>query len=278
MTAIVATLSAMLFGTADFLGGLASRRERALMVTVHSQVISFCVLLVASLVVPAVVDSRDVFFAVLAGISGGTGVVSLYAGLATGRMGVVAPVTAALSGTLPAAFDLVRGTYVPPLGIAGIALALVAVIIVSVTGHRADETGTAGRALVFACLAGVGFAGSLTAFSATSPDSGIWPLVGARVTTLAMLGSVALFRFGLVRPAQAARTPTLFAGLFDGLATISIVTAIRLGPLAVASVLGALYPVMTVILARYVLDERLHVWQQVGVVLALIAVVVSGLA
>ena len=124
MTAAIATLSAALFGTADFLGGLASRRHSALVVTVRSQIVGFVVLLIAALIVPATVGARDVGLGVFAGVSGGIGVVSLYAGLATGRMGVVAPITAALSGSLPAAFDMLRGTHVSPLGIAGIALAL----------------------------------------------------------------------------------------------------------------------------------------------------------
>ena len=70
----------------------------------------------------------------------------------------------------------------------------------------------------------------------------------------------------------------MWAGAFDGFANIAVITAMRIGPLAIASVLAALYPVATVLLARYVLDERLHVWQQVGVVLALVAVVLSALA
>ncbi len=278
MTAAIATLSAALFGTADFLGGLASRRERALVVTVRSQIVGLAVLLVAALLVPAVVGARDIGLGVFAGVSGGIGVVSLYAGLATGRMGVVAPITAALSGSLPAAFDMLRGTQVSPLGIAGIALALLAVVIVSLTGHHGDESGPNSRAIVFALIAGVGFAGSLIAYSSTAHSSGFWPLVAGRATTVVMLGTAALVTVRTLRLDASALKPTMWAGAFDGFANIAVITAMRIGPLAIASVLAALYPVTTVLLARYVLDERLHVWQQVGVVLALIAVVLSALA
>ncbi len=278
MTAALATLSAALFGTADFLGGLASRRHRALIVTVRSQIVGFVVLLAAALVVPAVPGMRDAGLGVIAGISGGIGVVSLYAGLATGRMGVVAPITAALSGSLPAVFDILRGTKVAPLGVAGIALALAAVVIVSLTGHTQDESGSSGRAIAFALVAGLGFSGSLICYASTANTSGFWPLVAGRTTTIVMLGSVALVTLRSLKLESSALKPAMWAGAFDGFANIAVITAMRIGPLAIASVLAALYPVMTVILARYVLEERLHVWQQVGVGLALVAVVLSALA
>lgn len=278
MTAALATLSAALFGTADYLGGLASRRESALVVTVRSQIVGFAVLLVGALLLPAVVGMRDVGLGVFAGISGGIGVVSLYAGLATGRMGVVAPITAALSGTLPALYDIVRGTHVSPLGVAGMVLALIAVVVVSTTGHHVDDGGSGRRALLFALVAGVGFSGSLISYSSTAHASGFWPLVAGRTTTIVMLGAVALVRVRNLKLDPTALRPTMWAGAFDGFANIAVISALRIGPLAIASVLAALYPVATVLLARYYLEEHLHVWQQVGVGLALVAVVLSALA
>jgi len=278
VTAALATLSAALFGTADFLGGLASRRHRALIVTVRSQVVGFAILLAAAIVVPAVVGMRDIGLGMLAGVSGGIGVVSLYAGLATGRMGVVAPITAALSGTLPALYDIIRGTRVDAMGIAGIVMALVAVIVVSLTGHLPGESESPGRALLFAVVAGVGFSGSLISYASTAHASGFWPLVAGRTTTIIMLGTVALVWLGDLRLDAAALKPAMWAGVFDGFANIAVILAMRSGPLAVASVLAALYPVATVLLARFVLEERLHIWQQVGVGLALVAVILSALA
>lgn len=279
MTAVLATLSAALFGTADFLGGLASRRHRALIVTVRSQLVGFGILLVAAVVVPAAaVGTRDILLGVVAGVSGGIGVVALYAGLATGRMGVVAPITAALSGTLPAVYDIVRGTHVRPLGVVGIALALTAVVIVSLTGHQPGESDSPGRALIFAVVAGVGFSGSIISYASTAHTSGFWPLVAARATTIVMLGTIAIVWLRTLKLDATALKPAMWAGVFDGFANIAIILALRSGPLAIASVLAALYPVATVLLARFVLEERLHVWQQVGVALALVAVVLSALA
>ncbi len=279
MTAVLATLSAALFGTADFLGGLASRRHRALIVTVRSQVVGFAILLVSAILVPAAaVGTRDIRLGVVAGVSGGIGVVALYAGLATGRMGVVAPITAALSGTLPAVYDIIRGTHVRPLGVVGIALALTAVVIVSLTGHQPGESDSPGRALIFAVVAGVGFSGSIISYASTAHTSGFWPLVAARATTIVMLGTIAIVWLRTLKLDATALKPAMWAGVFDGFANIAIILALRSGPLAIASVLAALYPVATVLLARFVLEERLHVWQQVGVALALVAVVLSALA
>lgn len=276
MTALIATLAAGLFGTADFLGGFASRRDSAVVVTVRSQMVGGVVLLIASLIVPAAVGRADIAFGMLAGVAGGIGVLSLYAGLATGRMGVVAPVTAALTGTLPATVDFLRGTQVGPMALAGIVLALLAVVIVSVSGHDHSD-GSARKALLFAIISGVGFSVSLLSYASTSPDSGFWPTVVGRVTTVTLLTLLAASRRQSLKLNADALRPTLGAGVFDGLATVAVLTAIRMGPLAVASVLSSLYPVVTVLLARYMLDEHLHGWQRVGVALALAAVVLAAL-
>ncbi len=248
------------------------------MVTVRSQIVGFAVLLVAAVLVPAVVNGRDVGLSVIAGVSGGTGVLALYAGLATGKMGVVAPITAALSGSLPAAYDMLRGTSVSSVGVAGMFVALIAIVVVSVSGHQQDESGSAGRAVSFALLAGIGFAGGLIAYEGTAHDSGFWPLAIGRATSVAVLGAIALVWLRSLRLDPDASKPAVLAGVFDSLANIAVISAMRLGPLAIASVLTALYPVATVLLARYVLEERLHVWQQIGVVLALVAVVLTALA
>src|SRR5512139_1145481 len=176
MTALLASAAAALFGTSDFLGGLASRRIPAALVTPG-----------------AVASQRDLVLGVAAGVAGGMGVLALYAGLATGRMSVVAPITAALSGSLPAVVSAFRGETVPPVGIAGIVLALIAVVLVSVAA--ADEGGgSAALALVYAVLAGLGFAGSMLCYAGTTAHSGVLPLIPARLTTVTLLMMLALVR------------------------------------------------------------------------------------
>lgn len=278
MTALVATLAAALFGAADFLGGFASRREPALVVTIASQSVGFGVLALASFALPpASWTDPHLLWGISAGIIGGFGVLMLYAGLATGRMSLVAPVTAALSGSIPAAVGLIGADR--PLtvsSIAGIALALAAVVIVSATA-KDDGNGDGRKAVFFGVLAGVGFAGSILSYAQTPASTGFAPLAVARVAAVAMLVTFALARRGRILPNPGSRRLVIATGILDAAANVAQVTALRLGPLAVASVLGALYPVGTLLLARFILHEHLHGWQRVGIALALVAVVLTAL-
>ena len=277
LTALTATLGAALFGGADFLGGLASRKAPALAVTITSQSVGFVILVVGSFVWGSSGNlGVPVGWGVAAGVSGGIGVVALYAGLATGRMSVVAPVTAALSGSIPAIVDFANGTRVGPLTLVGIVLAFVAIVIVSISGHDQSSV-RAWRALGFALIAGIGFSGSILSYAQTPPSSGLWPLAAARVTAVVMLVTVGLVARRSVRLRGEAVRIAVFAGAVDAGANTAVVTALRLGPVAVAAVLAALYPVVTVLLARFVLHEQVRGWQRVGIVLALVAVVLTAL-
>jgi len=252
LTAVIATLGAALYGVADFLGGMASRRAAALSVTVGGQLVGFVALLAVSLVLPPESWTDPVLlWGVAAGLAGGTGVLCLYAGLAAGRMSVVAPITASLSAAIPAAVGIFRGERLSAVGAAGVALALVAVVIVSLTDEPEEGAGTNSRAaLVFAVLSGIGFSGAILAFSQTPASASYVPLVISRLTAIVVLGSIALAR-GL-RPLSEpnVRGMVIATGLTDAAANAVQVTALRIGPLAIASVLGALYPVVTVILDR----------------------------
>lgn len=278
LTAAIATLGAALYGVADFLGGLSARRSAALVSTIGSQVVGFLVLALVSLVLPPASWSDPVLlWGVVAGLSGGTGVLCLYAGLAAGRMSVVAPVTASLSAAIPALVGIARGEKLGPIAGAGVLLALVAVVIVSLTDEPEEGAGHKTRAaLLFAVLSGIGFSGAILSYSQTPLSASFAPLAVARLTTIAVLGSIALLRSTNVLAPKDVRPLVIATGVADAAANAVQVTALRLGPLAIASVLGALYPVITVVLARFFLHERLHGWQMVGIVLALTAVVMTA--
>jgi drug/metabolite transporter (DMT)-like permease len=276
-TVILATTTAALFGLSDFLGGFASRRDSALAVTARAYLLGVVVMVAAALAFPgARVSPSDLAWGVAGGLCGGFGVMSLYAALACGRMSIVAPTTAALSGSLPALFDLARGSTVRPLSLVGLGLALVAVIVVSATAGEEEERGLPRRALALAIVSGVLFAGAFLSFSFAGKESGFAPLVAARSVSGGLLTALALARLRRVRLEPGALAPTLAAGLFDALATVAMISAIRIGPLAVASVLGSLYPVVTILLARFVLHERLRGLQRLGIALALGAVVLAA--
>lgn len=278
MTALLASAGAALFGSGDYLGGFASRKSPALAVSAVMYAVG-AVLLAVLLVVlrPEAVAAIDLQGAVASGVAGTIGVLALYAALATGRMSVVAPLTAGLSGAGPAAFDLLRGTRISTLAFAGIVLALVAVVIVSTTRGTVEEHGMPTKAIALSVLSGVAFACSLIALSLTTAPSGFAPLLIARIVGLVIMG-VALHvrRASMVWDVGSMRLAAL-AGMVDAAANVAILAAIRVGPLAVAAVVGGLYPVVTMLLARIFLGERLQRHQAFGVAVALAAVVLTAL-
>lgn len=279
LTVLLSTATASLFGVADFFGGVASRRASALAVTALAHSVGLVLFALSLAVMPAPFSRAALLAGAAAGVSGGIGVAALYAALARGRMSLVAPITAAISGSLPALYDFATGATLAPTAIAGLVLALVATVIVSATS--VDEPGGAPglplAALGLSLLAGVGFAGSFLSFSFAGDGSGFWPLAAARLVSVVMIGSLALVR-SAGRPDFSADAwrPTLLAGLLDACANVTMLAAIRIGPLAIASVIGSLYPVGTVLLARVVLKEHLHGWQRLGIGLALAAVVLAA--
>lgn len=281
-TIILALSTSLLFGVGDFLGGVATRRDSAYAVTGTSHLLSIGLMAVAVLLLPAAhPTSADLLWGAVSGLAGVAGVISLFGALAVGRMGIVAPVSAALSASLPAIYDLATGTTLAPLTIAGMVLALVAIVIVSIAPdeqlHEPVHAYQPRRALALAMLSGVGFSCAFIALSFTAAESGLTPVLSARAVSILVAVTLA-YRLGRGFPVgRTALAPTLGAGLTDALANITMLTAIRLGPLAIASVLGSLFPVVVVTLARVFLGERLHVWQKVGVVTAVIAVLLSAL-
>jgi len=278
LTALLSAATAALFGSGDFLGGLASRRSPALAVTgvVYAVgAVTFAALLLA--VRPDALTRADLLWGTASGVAGTVGILALYAALAIGRMSIVAPITAALSGGGPALFDLARGSRVGPVTLAGLALALVAVVIVSTTTGTVEEHGMPPRAVGLSVLAGLSFAGSLVSLSLTAPASGFAPLLIARaVGTAIMLVAIVVRRREMALDRSGFRMAA-GAGLLDAAANITMISAIRIGPLAVAAVVGSLYPVATMLLARWVLGERLKRHQALGVALALAAVVLTAL-
>ncbi|HEY5432334.1 MAG TPA: EamA family transporter [Coriobacteriia bacterium] len=277
LTILLSSVTSLLFGCSDFLGGLASRRDSAFAVTANAHLIGLAIMAVAVVVFPSPFGVADLAWGAAAGVAGGIGVTALYGALAVGRMGVVAPLTAALSGSLPALYDLLRGTALRPLSLVGLAIALVAIVIVSASGDPEERAEMPSRAIALAVLAGVGFTGCFIFFSLAAKTSGLMPLLAARVVSVALLMAVTFARRGHVTLAPDARASAYGAGALDAAANVTMLTAIRVGPLAVASVLGSLYPVVTILLARVVLKERLRPVQRAGVALALAAVMLTAI-
>jgi len=280
-TILLALATSVLFGAGDFLGGVATRRDTPFAVTGTSHLLSLVLLSGVVLLIPAErVTAADVIWGAVAGVAALAGVLALLGSFAVGRMGIATAVSAALSAAVPTVYDLLRGTELSALTLGGIALAIVAIVIVSIAPDAESNAPVANyhprRAIGLAVLSGIGFALSFIALSFTAPESGLVPVLATRVVSLT-IAIVLAFRFGKGFPASKPALPaSLGAGVTDALANVTMLTALRIGPLAIASVLGSLFPLVVMLLARIFLGERLHAWQRVGVALAVAAVLLSA--
>lgn len=270
MAALLALCSAGVYGIGDFFGGLASRRASADAVVLWSHVVGL-LLVVASLpLVEGELRGGDLALGAVAGLAGAAGVGLLYRGLSIGPMGLVAPVTALLAAALPVAVGLVSGDDPSTPVLAGMGLALVAIVLVSAEGGGRWRPSDP-RPLVLALGAGLGFGLFFVVISHAGDDAGTWPLLGARAASVALLGSLAVAgRVERTVPA-AVRPHTAVAGALDVTANLLYLLAVRQGLLSVVALLSALYPVSTVLLARLVLRERFVPVQRIGMAAAVIA-------
>ena len=271
MTAIFALSGAMLIGASDYVGGLASRRAAPARISLWVQFTSMVGFAVLAVVVAApVVTGRDIAAGVIAGASGGVSLVMFYTALSRGQLSVVAPITAAVGAVFPAAVGIARGESLRRVTLLGGVLVLVAVYMV--TRDTDDAVATPMASIVLGVAAGIGFGVFFLALAEPDPMSGMWPLLAARGTSVALVTALALRLTGGWRVPLGESRHILFAGLTELLATIFTLLAFQRGPIVIASVLSGLYPVATVTLAWIYLGERLSSIQRSGVLVALIAV------
>lgn len=272
--------SSALWGTADFLGGSLSRRLPVLTVMFASQ---GAALLALAVVVPAagglLAPGRYLGWGVAFGVVGMIALASFYRALATGTMGIVAPI-AATGVAIPVLVGLADGDRPAAHQFAGMALAVVGIVLASMAGDPEESVDAQRRAgpesIVLAVVAAIGFGAVMVLIERGGRTSVGMTLLTARAASVLVLGVVLLSR----RPAAGSwrqHLPLMAAiGLLDVAANGAIALAQRRGALSVISVLGSLYPVVTVILARYVHAERLNRAQAAGVTAALVGVVLTA--
>jgi drug/metabolite transporter (DMT)-like permease len=275
---VLALASSTGWGSADFLGGLSAKRVPIVVVAAVSQAVGLAFTLLVVLAVhrgPA--DVSVLWIGAIGGVLGAGGLSALYQGLAVGRMGVVAPI-AALSGLVPVVVGLVvQGDRPEAVQVVGMVLAIGGVVMAS----RARDEAAPGRRLAtgagLALLAALLLGAMVVALDAGGDRDPVWTVFMVRVSSVALLWLVVAARrpsFETVRPNLAT---LVGAGVLDNLANLLFVLAAARGLLSLVSVLGSLYPVVTVVLARMVLDERLARWQLVGVAGALTGVALISL-
>jgi len=266
-------LVALVYGSGDFFGGLASRRRSASLVVLWTQTTGLAGLL---LIVPFVGGSpsgRDLGLGAAAGLVGLCGVLALYRGLAVGRMSVVAPITAVGAAFVTFVVGVLGGEGLPAARLSGAGLALAGVALVSRGSSGPPEgkvpgAGTPRVEFLAALGAGAAFGGVFVLLSEIGDGAGLWPVLVQRVAAVStLLGVATLARL----PRRVTRTDLRLivpAGLCDAGANALFVLAARVGALSVVGVVSSLYPAATVLLAASVLKERLTGAQGLGLLLA----------
>ncbi|KAF0206907.1 MAG: hypothetical protein FD171_2145 [Actinobacteria bacterium] len=272
LTLLLSCGTALGFGISDFVGGNASRSERPVRVAAFSHIAGLIGMLVAAILWRATaVSGSDLMWGAAAGVSGGIGIFSLYAALRAGRMGVVTPITAAIGASLPVIYGTLIGERLAPLGMVGLAVVFVAILLVSIPRIEGHEP-LSRAALGFSVMAGVFFSGSFILLSNTTAASGLWPAVVLRVVSVTVLGSSALLTTRGIVPARAVLPSVIAAGLIETTATVFMLLAVQSGPIAVAAMVGSLYPAVTALLARVTIKEHLARHQIVGLGIAIVGI------
>jgi len=270
MSPLLALGASLSYGIADFTGAMAARRASALTVTLGMQLLGLLLLLPVLPFIDGVASPVALWIGAISGSVGTLGLVIYLKAMAIGPIGIVSPLAAVSGAVVPVAWGaLLSGDRFTQWQSLGIALALVSVVLVAYvpgTDLRAADV----RAVVSGLTAGLLFGLFFVALDATPADSGMWPLVGARIASV--LGVFIIMRT-MSRPTHpgSALLLILLAGTLDMGANVLFLLATRGGLLSLSALLSSLYPVVALLLARRFLRERLARLQAVGVVGALVA-------
>jgi drug/metabolite transporter (DMT)-like permease len=269
MAALLALSAAVAYGVGDFLGGVAARRVPPTAVVLWSHIVGLTMLVALAPLVGGDLTLRTLAIGAGAGLLGGVGVTLFYQGLAVGAMSVVAPVAALLSAAVPVVVGLSTGERPSPAALGGIMLALGAVVLISRESSPVDGTRRLRwQALALAIAAGLAFGLFFVAIDRAGDGVGIWPLVGARVASVSLFAGLGAARVTSAVIPHGVVAAAVGCGLLDAAANVFYLLALDHGLLSVVSVLTALYPAGTVLLARYVLGEQLSPVQRAGLLVA----------
>ncbi len=278
MSAFLALFSSLLWGAADFLGGNLTKKYKAVAVTAVSQSFGllFGILVVVSTsswLAPNLSWDGYLIPGVLAGLLGFGGLIAFYAGLATGRMGVVSPISS-LSVFIPLAIAIFGGEKLTVIQIIGIVTALLGGFCASGPEIRG---GVPAKPLIFATIAAFGFGGAITLIAKGSQTSALMTMTTMRFTTF-MVALILLAKYRTFGGFAKKDLPILvIIGAADFFGNLLLGVATTKGLVSLAVVLGSLFPIVTTLLAFKFLHERLHKVQYLGVALAITGVVVLSL-
>ncbi|MCX5044639.1 DMT family transporter [Aldersonia sp. NBC_00410] len=277
---MLALVAAVGYGVSDFVGGVASRRVAALRVVIVSYPVSVAIVLALAPLFGGTFDPASLAWGFASGIASAVAVWWFYLALAEGPMSVVSPLTAILVAGIPVLIGLMMGERPGLLALVGIALALVAVVLVSrESPDNPLSESTDGQQLRFtrrvALLtvgSGIAFAFMFVFLHQVGEGTGLWPLAASRLSATAVIWAVAFATAQFVAPRGRTLRLAVYIAVLDVIGNAAMMFALQGSMLSMVSVLGSLYPAATVLLAMVVLDERVASLQKVGMAVALGAV------
>lgn len=283
----LAMVAALSYGGSDFAGATGARDSDSVAVTFAAQLVSLATLVVVLVIWPAEeVLASDLAWGAVGGLGAAVALVTLYQALALGPMSTAASTTALVGVVVPVLAGLVLGDRPSAITMIGVVLAIPAAVFVSLGGppfrrdliaasprDHAVGRSAVGQTRALSVVAGLGFAVFFIALSRVSEDSGLFPLVGARGASIVALSLAIVVRSSGFSVARSSRRAVVLAGVLDCAANSFYLLALGEGSLVWVAAITSLYPVSTVMLARYLLDERLRGLQYVGVVGAAAALV-----
>ena len=266
MVVLLALLAALVSGTADYTGGRATTRHSSLTVSFWSQLVNATLLPICVLLIGwDHLHRGDIVLGLFGGVAAGIAFLLFFHALAAGRMSVIAPLAALTTALVPVTADVIGGVSLPGGRWAGVALALISIPALAFRRDAGSGSISLRQEITYAVLAGIGFAGFFMAIGHTSTESGQWPAAFAALGAATTMSALCVARhvpFGRP-PGLALLTGVLMVG--SGLA---ITHALQVGPIAVATVLGSLYPLATTALANRFDHEPVGRINVAGILLA----------
>ncbi|GAA1942590.1 EamA family transporter [Nocardioides marmoribigeumensis] len=283
-TVLLALASAAAYGASDFVGGVVSRRTPAWGVAFAVQLTSALAVLGVALARPHGLTTPDLLWGLMGGVGSGVGIAFLFRGFAAGRMSVVAPLSAVGAAVVPVAVGLLTGERPGPLVLAGLAVAVPGIWLVSVGERAPGEVGAdaprsaSDSGILDGVLAGLGFSATFIGLGRLGDDPGLWPLVASQTMSAVTVVVLATALGSRLFPLDRAAWRAWPGGPLGSLALVLYQASTAAGLLTVAVVVTSLYPAMTILLAVLLLKEHISRPQTLGLILCgvCVALVAAG--
>jgi drug/metabolite transporter (DMT)-like permease len=274
MTIVLALFASLFIGISDFLGGIDSRTRNPLETSLVVFLAAFATLVpIAFLLGASDLTIHDLGLGAVSGLTTSIAYVGFFAAIGHGRISIVAPISAAVTALLPAIAGIAEGNALSTIARYGILCALLAIPLVAYEtddGEANDDWSTR-RQVLISILCGVGFGFYFFCIGHTHRGAGLWPTVATLVVGIVVIAPLAA-RGGAMPSLASLSRLAVAGGLALGVADAGLTTALQRGPLTVASVLGNLYPLVTIALGVSILGERVRLWHAAGILLAVAGV------